>query len=728
MDVTTTAASIIPEESEDRRVRTSLSEVNQMAYGIADTLGTMDHLSMLDLVAPEFRERKDECIFAMFGRSHAFPTNNRVSKYLTEGFLKTFTVALDKLDRNANEGVKDALRRAFLTLNKTMHADLTKSANLSRKMSTASASTATTSMQSDLSILKSGASGIVVYFVGKTMYVANAGDALAVISRQGSAHLVSVKHEPFDRLETARIRAAEGWVSPKGQVNEESDVSRSFGFYHLLPAVNPRPDICIWEVSELDEFVIIANRGLWDFVSYQTAIDIARREDEPMIAAQKLRDFAISYGANGSTMIMVVRVDARFADNLLRSRQPTVGSLPDTDAYIIRNPKKPSKISEISDPELARLPNEVSAPTGLLVLVFTDIQNSTHLWEANPGMPTAMRLHNTLLRRQLRLCGGYEVKTEGDAFMCSFTNVLSALRWCLTVQLQLLQESWPLEILECEDGKEIRDSKGKLIARGLSVRMGIHWGTPVCEPDPITHRMDYFGPIVNRSARITGTAAGGQIMCSADVIREIKAQVFGADPVLEFDQLTTRDTVRRIGVEIVPFGETKMKGLELPEVLSLVYPSDLLGRHDLKENALERDASGSKVQFSVDQMRHLGLLCVRLEVLASSRVFRPIPPRKGSVQPIVQESPAENTVIMYAEPEMLIPTINDKASDRELMVLLDSLSMRIENALAALALRRMGDIRQNLMSSMRQGAPPDQDILMQLLHCLGDALPATNPP
>ncbi len=48
----------------------------------------------------------------------------------------------------------------------------------------------------------------------------------------------------------------------------------------------------------------------------------------------------------------------------------------------------------------------------MVTLVFTDIRNSTHLWEANPGMPTAMRLHNTLLRRQLRLCGGYEVKRK----------------------------------------------------------------------------------------------------------------------------------------------------------------------------------------------------------------------------------------------------------------------------------------------------------------------------
>ena len=156
---------------------------------------------------------------------------------------------------------------------------------------------------------------------------------------------------------------------------------------------------------------------------------------------------------------------------------------------------------------------KVSPPTGQVTIVFTDIRNSTHLSEANPGMATAMRLHNSLLRRQLRFCGGYEVKTEGDA----------AVWWCLSVQRQLLEESWPLEILECEDGKSIYDSDEHLIARGLSVRMGIHSGMPLCETDPITHRMDYFGPMVNRSARIKGCALGGQIMCSSDIILEINA-------------------------------------------------------------------------------------------------------------------------------------------------------------------------------------------------------------
>ena len=762
MDVTL-AIPTIPEDMEDRRVRTTLSEVNNMAYGIADTLGKQEYLGILDVVLPEFRGRKNECIFAMFGRFDCPSNNNRVSKFLCENFSKTLMQQLDKLDRAANEKVPDALRRTFLFLNKTLHAYLLATANYSRKMSTASTVTTTaanvnlnSSFTADLSVFRNGASGIVVYFVGKTIYVANAGDALAVISRQGTASLVSQKHEPFDRSETERIRAAEGMVSPNGLVNEECDVSRSFGFYHLLPAVNPRPEIRVWEASELDEFIIVANRGLWDYVSYQTAVDIARSErDDPMIAAQKLRDFAISYGADKSTMIMVICVAHLFRDDPTRSRQATITSLVDgAEMYQARRPRP--KAQDIGDVTLSRLPKEVHAPTGHVALVFTDIRNSTRLWDANAGMPTAMRIHNALLRRQLRLCGGYEVKTEGDAFMCSFPNTIFALQWALTCQLQLLHESWPLEILECDDGREVRDSQNRVIERGLSVRMGIHVGAPVCEPDPITHRMDYFGPMVNRTARISGSAAGGQIMCSADVVQDIRSRILSTDLDHELDLSlkASVDTIRALCVEIVHVGETRMKGLEIPEVLSLVYPSELIERQNLRESPAERDPAGSKVQFSVIQTRQLATLCVRLEVLASNRVLRAPPERKASV-PAAQASTAQtptptptqaqtqtqtqaslkdappssptdnsDSIIMYTDPNLLIPNISDKATDRELMAILDSLSQRIESALATMALRRMADKPRTLLDSLQRGEEIDTAMLQEVLMLLASATPA----
>lgn len=720
MDVTTTFVPNIPDDNEERRVRTSLSEVNCMAYGIADHLGGSDYLNMMDLVQPNFRDSKEEAVFAMFGRAQPSTGSNRLSKYLHDKFLSVFTQQLYTLDKSKKEGVPDALRRSFLRLNKLLHDELYNSSGTGRKMSQVSTSSAGAASILEQSPVRSGASGIVLYIAGKTMYVANAGNALAVISRQGAAEPVSKKHDPFDRVETARIRAAEGWVSPKGFVNDEIDISRSFGFYHLLPVVNARPHICTWELSELDEFVIIGNQGLWDHVSYQTAVDIARSERaDPMIAAQKLRDFSISYGAKGSTMIMVICI----AD-LFNAGRPRPSAVPSLGDYEPPSSKFKRTKQTVLDPGLNWLDEEPPPPTGHVALVFTDIRNSTHLWEANAGMQTAMRLHHTLMRRQLRFFGGYEVKTEGDAFMCSFPTALSALLWCLRIQVQLLHEAWPLEILECDDGKPVYDANGVLVARGLSVRMGLHCGSPVCEIDPVTKRMDYFGPMVNRSARICGSAAGGEVMCSADIIREINAKIFETEAFTDYSDFqppSIVEAIRRMGVVVIPKGEFKLKGLEVPEALSLVYPKELAGREGLEEPKPSPSTSASRVQFSIEQMRQLGLLCLRLEALSSSRIFQQLPQRKASTSKDLPEEQIENSQrpsnIMYGDASILLPPIHDKLSDAELMTILDSFSIRIENALETLS--RLGahvPQSQSVISTLQELDKRTLQEVLSILH------------
>ena len=665
MDVTTIFVPTIPDEHEDRRVRTSSSEVNQMAYGIADTLGKTDHVTMFDLVQPQFRQNGNEAVFALFGRAQPISSNNRFSKYIRDSFLLVFSKQLE--DLNKDDTVPDALRRTFLRLNKMGHDYLHSNAYNQRKTSHASIST---TYYPEKSSGRSGASGIVVYISDKTLYVANSGNALAVISRHGQAVVLSRKHDPFEEI--GRIRSAEGWVSPKGLVNDEIDVSRSFGFFHLLPVVNACPDIYTWPISEVDEFIIVGNRGLWDFVSPQTAVDIARQERaDPMIAAQKLRDFAISYGADGSTMIMVIKVSDIFNPG---PREAT------------RRKKK----DDISSRAIRRLDDEVDAPRGHIALVFTDIRNSTRLWETNAGMAAAMSLHGDILRRQLRICGGYEVKTEGDAFMCSFHTVLSALLWCLSVQIDLLNADWPADILESDEGREIRDQSGRLVARGLSVRMGIHCGAPVCEPDPVTHRMDYFGPMVNRSSRISGSAAGGQIMCSADVVREINTKILEADPETEFSYLqppAVVEAIRAIGVVIEPVGEVKLKGLEVPELLSIVFPRELEGRQNMEQyEAMSALTLNPKVQFTAEQVRALGTLCLRFESLSSSQVFNPLSNRKGSASGLSDDAGQGGLVRFAGNPNHLLPSF-EKLADDELLSVLGSFTVRIENAVKMLLLQ-----------------------------------------
>ncbi|KAG8898061.1 cysteinyl-tRNA synthetase, partial [Tulasnella sp. 403] len=465
------------------------------------------------------------------------------------------------------------------------------------------------------------------------------------------------------------------------------------------------------------------------------AVDIARlSKGDPMVAAQRLRDYAVSYGAKGSTMIMVIAVEDLFKP---RDRQPTM----DVDMDLQRMaPRRPEHL--VGDRTLARLGREVPAPVGHIALVFTDIRNSTSLWEKNPGMPNAMKLHNSLLRRQLRVVGGYEVKTEGDAFMVSFPTVATALLWCFNVQVQLLQEEWPLWILESEEGKEVVDTDGNVLARGLSVRMGIHWGAPNCEPDHVTGRMDYLGTVVNRAARISGAAKGGQIMVSNDVVREIAALIpmddskpgilTSVDNVACYESNQTAEALQRMGVIVKEVGEARLKGLEVPEMLSLVYPRELVGRlklletEETPENA-SAAAAASRVQFSVEQIRSLAMLTIRIEALASNRVFRStstfsrnlsIQSNTGADAPIDE---ADHSVFMYANPELLLPTIKDNATDADLLYLMDSLSLRIENALASMYLQKVGGYHQ-VLAALEQATKVDAGMLVQALSMFGSLL------
>lgn len=575
MDVTLRIPSL-PDESENRRVRTSFSEINGMGYGISDTLGRVDNLAMIDIVVPEFRGREDECMFGMFGQAIPAVTGGRVPKFAQEWIAPNLHAQLDKIKESADTA-EDALRRTFLVINKNCFDSLV--AEETGRKDSASAggqigAPAANAYSPQSHQYRSGASAAIVYLSGKTLYVANAGRALAVVSCKGEAELLSQKHDPFEKEEIARIRAAEAWVSPRGMVNDEIPQSRGFGFYQAVPALTSAPYVTKRILTDADEFVILANRAMWDVCPYQTAVDIARTvKDDPMMAAQKLRDFAISYGAEGSILVMVLSVADLFKQGQRPARSRTM--MVDKDAmggdvdahYTKRAPRR--KVEDVGDRTLLRLQQEVEPPIGLVAMVFTDIKNSTSLWETNPGMQTAMRMHNSLLRRQLRIIGGYEVKTEGDAFMVSFPSVTSAILWTFTCQQQLLTEDWPREILDCEDGKEVHDSSGELIARGLSVRMGIHWGNPVWERDPITRRMDYFGPMVNKSARVSAVADGGQITISSDVHKVIQSfkgflDVEGDDEGQDQMDDSKREVtqLRKVGLGILDLGEKKLKGLE----------------------------------------------------------------------------------------------------------------------------------------------------------------------
>ena len=86
-------------------------------------------------------------------------------------------------------------------------------------------------------------------------------------------------------------------------------------------------------------------------------------------------------------------------------------------------------------------------PKGRVTMLFTDIQSSTSLWEADEDtMAECLIMHDNILRLKLKAHNGFEVKTEGDAFMSAFGSCQDALQYCIAVQLELLQQKWPKAI------------------------------------------------------------------------------------------------------------------------------------------------------------------------------------------------------------------------------------------------------------------------------------------
>ena len=205
--------------------------------------------------------------------------------------------------------------------------------------------------------------------------------------------------------------------------------------------------------------------------------------------------------------------------------------------------------------------SESPAPGGCIALAFTDVEGSSSLWDADaPAMREGIRLHNELLRRLLAKHQGYEVKTEGDAFMVAFVSPADALAWCLECQCGLLAAPWPAELLARAEAAAVASAldRSRPLYRGLRVRMGVHLGTPDCVPDPTTGRMDYFGPVVNRAARVAGAAHGGQVLLS-DAVR---AALGGEFP----------------GARLRPLGTFHLKGLTSPEPLHEALPVSLAER------------------------------------------------------------------------------------------------------------------------------------------------------
>ncbi|KAF2200568.1 PP2C-domain-containing protein [Delitschia confertaspora ATCC 74209] len=731
MDVTMMVPSV-PEQTEDRRIRTSGSTLGSMPYGMADSLGRNNHVSTMDMVVPRFLSDDDETLVGMFDGQPLNEMGSKIAKFLYDNFKHRFAEEL--LRMGAEETPVDALRRTYLSLNK----DLALSATQAHERTSSTAPAANRPvLELGEADLNSGSVATVLYLKETELYISNVGDAQALLIRSEGGHkLLTRKHDPAEPSERARIREAGGFVSRQGKLNDILEVSRAFGYVQMSPCVIAAPHVTSVTLGETDEMILVASRELWEYLTPDFAVDVARSErGDLMRAAQKLRDLAIAFGATNKIMVMLLGVSDLKNKQRARFRTLSMSMGPSNVAPEEVSSRRPGKRSRnaIGDSKLARLDNEVDAPTGEVSLVFTDIKNSTMLWETYPiAMRSAIKMHNELMRRQLRIIGGYEVKTEGDAFMVAFPTVTSALLWCFAIQSQLLEVPWPHEILSSVNGQEVFDPDGNVIFRGLSVRMGIHYGRPVCEVDPVTKRMDYFGPMVNRASRISSVADGGQITVSSDFIAEIQRLLethfeaetgvngsLGSEEGVAEDALnqSIRHELRalgRQGFEVKDLGERRLKGLENPEYVYLMYPHSLASRLTVqREPAPSKELpppgtgqvqiakkSSSPLIIDTQDIWDLWNVSLRLEMMCSTLE-----------NPDSKELKPPETALLER-----MKNRGGEITDRFVLNFVEHQISRIETCVTTLAVRNM--VRPFGTAPLLQQACPMQDILGELAASL----------
>lgn len=88
----------------------------------------------------------------------------------------------------------------------------------------------------------------------------------------------------------------------------------------------PDPDVAEVYLEEQDEYMIIANKNLWDVMSPENAIKEVTLQRNVILAAKRLQDLAQSYGAEENLSVMVVKFNllGTDVDQLMRELRQTI--------------------------------------------------------------------------------------------------------------------------------------------------------------------------------------------------------------------------------------------------------------------------------------------------------------------------------------------------------------------------------------------------------------------
>ncbi len=193
----------------------------------------------------------------------------------------------------------------------------------------------------------------------------------------------------------------------------------------------------------------------------------------------------------------------------------------------------------------------VGGPSGTLTFLFTDVEGSTRLWQADEEvMREAVARHDALLMRAVVEAGGTVFANTGDGVAAVFASASAAVAAALVAQRLLSDEPWATHV-------------------PIRARMGLHTGEAECRDE------NYFGTAVNRAARLMAVGHGGQILCSQVTAALVEDEV----PLADLGEHRLRDLDR--AVRVFQVGEGSFPPLRSLDVLPGNLPlltSSFVGR------------------------------------------------------------------------------------------------------------------------------------------------------
>jgi DNA-binding SARP family transcriptional activator len=177
-------------------------------------------------------------------------------------------------------------------------------------------------------------------------------------------------------------------------------------------------------------------------------------------------------------------------------------------------PRRPAPPPETRHP--------AALPSGVVTFVLTDVVGSSRLWDKDPdAMAVALARHDEIIASAVGRHRGVLLKArgEGDSTFAVFQRATDAVAAAITGQRALVGETWPPDT-------------------PVSVRMALHTG------EALERDGDYYGPTVNRVARLRALAGGGQVLLSQATATVVRDGLPNGVELVDLGQQELRDLTR----------------------------------------------------------------------------------------------------------------------------------------------------------------------------------------